>query len=70
MERLLTEQEAAQRLGLKYAGLRSMRGRGKGPDFVRVGSLVRYRTEDLSRWVAAHVVTTDPTGTDAPKSAA
>ena len=44
---LLTEAEAAQMLTLAPATLRDWRLRHKGPVYVKLGSLVRYREADL-----------------------
>lgn len=43
----LSTKEAAQRLGMTAASLAGLRARGKGPPFVRVGKLIRYRLTDL-----------------------
>lgn len=43
----LTTKEAAERLGVTVKSLESLRARGKGPPFVRIGKSVRYRLEDL-----------------------
>jgi len=43
----LDTKEAAALLGVGVKGLESMRARGKGPPFVRVGPRVRYRRSDL-----------------------
>jgi excisionase family DNA binding protein len=49
---LLTEKEAAQRLGLSVSTLQQRRFRGRPPVFVRLGKSVRYRPEDLDAFVA------------------
>lgn len=49
---LMTEEQAAEYLGLTPRFLQARRYRGGGPRFVRVGSrTVRYRPEDLRKWV-------------------
>lgn len=55
-DRLLTEREVAQRLGLKpntLAGWRSTRCRNKrrGPPFVRIGGSIRFRASTLEAWL-------------------
>ena len=50
---LMTEDEVAKRLNVSVASLRRWRLLGKGPVFIKVGSLVRYRAEDLDSWLAA-----------------
>ena len=57
MQSFLTEQELSKRLNVSVATLRRWRLEKRGPLFVKVGSLVRYRPEDLDSWVA-----TLPTG--------
>lgn len=53
---LLTEQEAGQILGFSPRTLQKWRVSGGGPAFVRVSSrCVRYRMEDLERWIADRV---------------
>ena len=53
MQSFLTEQEVSKRLSVSVATLRRWRLEKRGPMFVKVGSLVRYRPEDLDTWVAA-----------------
>lgn len=50
---LLTEQEISKRLAVSLASLRRWRVLGKGPAFIKVGSLVRYRPEDLDAWLGS-----------------
>jgi len=57
MESLLTEQEVAKKLCVSLAALRRWRLEGRGPKFIKVSSLVRYRPEELEQWLAAQ-----PTG--------
>lgn len=53
MQSFLTEQEVSKRLNVSVATLRRWRLEKRGPMFVKVGSLVRYRPEDLDSWVSA-----------------
>jgi len=53
MQSFLNEQEVSKRLNISVATLRRWRLEKRGPMFVKVGSLVRYRPEDLDLWVAA-----------------
>jgi hypothetical protein len=53
MQSFLIEQEVSKRLNVSVASLRRWRLEKRGPMFVKVGSLVRYRPEDLDSWVAA-----------------
>lgn len=65
-DRLLTEHEASDRLGVSPSTLNSWRVRRVGPAFVRVGRLVRYRAAALTAWITAQEVGTS----DQPKGAA
>jgi Helix-turn-helix domain len=53
MVNLITEQEVSKRLNVSVASLRRWRLLGRGPAFLKIGSLVRYRPEDLDRWLAS-----------------
>ena len=49
---LLTENEVSKRLNVSVASRRRWRLQGRGPAFLKVGCLVRYRPEDLESWIA------------------
>jgi predicted DNA-binding transcriptional regulator AlpA len=51
--RLLTETEAAAKLGLEPTTLRRWRWSGDGPVFRKLGSAVRYHPEDLQAFIEA-----------------
>jgi excisionase family DNA binding protein len=53
MVNLMTENEVSKRLNVSVASLRRWRVLGRGPVFVKVGSLVRYPAEDLEAWLAS-----------------
>ncbi len=53
--KLLTEEDAGKLLGLAPATLRNMRTQGRGPSFIKVGGLVRYRHIDLVDWIDSRV---------------
>jgi excisionase family DNA binding protein len=53
MSNLMTEQEVSKRLNVSLASLRRWRLLSRGPQFIKVGALVRYRPEDLDEWLAA-----------------
>lgn len=53
MQNFLTEKEVALQLSVSLASLRRWRLEHRGPRFVKVGVLVRYRAEDLAQWTAA-----------------
>lgn len=50
-EPLLTEIEVSRRLRVSVACVRRWRLERRGPRYVKVGSLVRYRDEDVERWL-------------------
>jgi excisionase family DNA binding protein len=51
MQNFLTEKEVARQIRVSLASLRRWRLEKRGPRFVKVGALVRYRPEDLERWM-------------------
>jgi excisionase family DNA binding protein len=53
MTALLMEDQLAERLNVSVATLRRWRLGRRGPRFIKVGSLVRYRPEDVELWLAA-----------------
>jgi len=53
MNTLLTEEEVAKRLHVSLASIRRWRLERRGPQFIKVGSLVRYRPEDLESWLSS-----------------
>lgn len=48
---LLREEEVARLLNLEIATLRRWRWAGRGPRFVKLGSAVRYRFDDLNEFI-------------------
>ena len=54
-ERLWTIQDVAHYLGVPVQTLYQWRSRGHGPRGVRIGRHVRYRSDDVRRWVADQV---------------
>lgn len=48
---LQTPSQVAEYLQVTEATLADMRYRSRGPRFVKVGRLVRYRREDLEAWL-------------------
>jgi excisionase family DNA binding protein len=51
MSNLMTETEVAKRLNVSLASVRRWRLERRGPVFLKVGALVRYRPEDLDTWL-------------------
>lgn len=54
---LMTTEEAAGWLGVQPYTMRRWRSEGRGPRWVRVGRLSRYRFDDLTAWAEAQAVT-------------
>jgi hypothetical protein len=48
-------------IGVSVTTLNSWRQTGEGPDYIKVGTLVRYHPDDLQRWLASHRVARVPT---------
>lgn len=46
----LNEKQAAERLALSSKTLKNWRARGTGPEFLRLGSAVRYHVPTLDAW--------------------
>jgi excisionase family DNA binding protein len=63
--KLLTEDEAAELVGLSVRTLQAWRSRGVGPAYVHVGRKVRYRLSDINRWISANTVTHGAAGVEA-----
>jgi hypothetical protein len=59
---LLTEHEVSKQLHVSVASLRRWRLLGRGPQFHKVGALIRYRPEDVEAWLAGQ-----PTGGVSPQ---
>src|SRR5262249_5798575 len=53
MNTLLTEEEVAKHLHVSLASIRRWRLERRGPQFIKVGTLVRYRPEDLESWLSS-----------------
>ena len=51
MEALLNETQVSETLQVSLASLRRWRVLGQGPQYVKVGGLVRYRPEAIDQWV-------------------
>jgi len=47
----LTEAEVAERLAISPRTLQTWRYKGGGPRYLKVGSAVRYRPEDVAAWL-------------------
>jgi hypothetical protein len=52
-DELMSEVELAQKLHVSLACLRRWRLERRGPPFIKLGSLVRYSTRDLTAWLSS-----------------
>ncbi len=52
---MLTSRQAAVHLGCEYGTMEVWRAKRRGPPYVKVGRLVRYRRQDLDRWLKDRV---------------
>ena len=59
--RLLRDTEVARRLGLKRGTLANRRWKKRGPAWVKIGHAVRYREEDIERFVQQHRIQPEET---------
>ena len=57
MDSLLMEEAVSEKLQVSLACLRRWRLQGEGPQYVKMGPMVRYRPKDIEEWLA-----TLPTG--------
>jgi predicted DNA-binding transcriptional regulator AlpA len=53
---LLTETDVSKHLRVSVACVRRWRLERRGPKFFKVGSLVRYRPEDVEDWIDARPI--------------
>jgi predicted DNA-binding transcriptional regulator AlpA len=50
---LLTDREVSTMLGVSVATVRRWRLFRTGPPYIKIGSSVRYRPDEVTRWLAA-----------------
>ena len=50
---LLTETDVSKQLRVSLAALRKWRVLNRGPKFVKMGPLVRYRQDDIKSWLGS-----------------
>jgi len=55
VEALLTEAQVSEILGRGVPRLQKDRVAGTGPQFIKMGRLVRYRPSDVQAWLAERV---------------
>ena len=53
MERLVAPTDLAEQLSVTVGQLAQMRYLGTGPEYVKVGTRVRYAPSDVQAWLAA-----------------
>jgi predicted DNA-binding transcriptional regulator AlpA len=53
LDSLLNEHEVAGVVGLSVASIRRRRLLRQPPTFVRIGSAIRYRRQDIADWLAS-----------------
>ena len=58
MEKLLTEAEVANNYNCKVSGLRRWRRERRGPKFLKLGRLVRYRQGDVEEYLEKSCIIT------------
>ena len=51
-DKLLTQKEVKEITGLADSTLEQWRLKGKGPKFIRLGRLVRYRLSDVNAYIS------------------
>jgi predicted DNA-binding transcriptional regulator AlpA len=51
LKELLAEHDVARITGLSVASVRRWRLLRQGPRYLKIGSAVRYRVEDISAWL-------------------
>jgi excisionase family DNA binding protein len=66
LDRLLTPQQLAAYLGVPVTTLYAWRYRGEGPPGFRVGKHLRYRWQDVERWVQNQLEPWSPAGERTP----
>jgi excisionase family DNA binding protein len=52
---LLTESQAAKRLGISRSTLRRWRKDGCAPAYLRIGGILRYADSDLQSFITTHL---------------
>lgn len=52
-EKLLTEVELAEKMGIPVKSLQGMRHREEGPPYIKIGRLVRYSLSQVEKYLAS-----------------
>jgi predicted DNA-binding transcriptional regulator AlpA len=56
---VLNEREVWEEYGFTIPFLRRARRERRGPQFIKVGKMVRYRRADIETYLSAHVIRTN-----------
>ena len=64
--RILTDIEVAERLGVSRFTVRSWRLKGVGPRFLKMGRAVRYRSQDVDEYERQALVETQASSDHSP----
>ena len=56
MSDLMTQEELADYLQMHPQSLATWRYRKKGPKYLKLGTLVRYRRSDVEAWLTTQIV--------------
>jgi predicted DNA-binding transcriptional regulator AlpA len=51
-QRLINEHDVAASWSISVLTLRKWRVQKRGPQYIKIGALVRYRPEDVDAWIA------------------
>jgi predicted DNA-binding transcriptional regulator AlpA len=52
MDPLMMEEDVSEKLKVSLACLRRWRLLGEGPQYIKLGPMVRYRSKDIDDWLA------------------
>lgn len=52
-QKLMMEQDVAEMLNVTVSAVRRWRVENRGPEYLKVGSLVRYRPTDVKKWLSS-----------------
>jgi predicted DNA-binding transcriptional regulator AlpA len=66
-DKLMNQKEVKEITGLADSTLEQWRLKGKGPKFIKLGRLVRYRTSDVQNYIAGLQGFASTTEADAAK---
>jgi len=58
LKKYLTSAEVEEMIGVKQQTLAHWRSQGKGPQYIKIGKVIRYALDELEKWIGAHRVLT------------